>query len=360
MTSGNIVKARLQNQLLADKKASDPKAVVSHFGAIQAQDYAMSKWAVGIRTKNATDETVEKALDDGHIVRTHVLRPTWHLVAADDVHWMLELTASNIRRQMNAMNRSLKLDAAVFAKTNDIIAKALEGNRHLTREELMQILVRSGIRTDGLRSSHIMFAAELDRIVCNGIRKGKQNTYALLDEKVKNPKKLLREEALAELAKRYFQSHSPAAAEDYAWWSGLSLTDARIGIAMNDTLIQESVGTKIQYRFESDSTVAVLNHVGLLPAFDEFLISYKDRSASIHDDHSAHAFTKNGIFRPLIVERGKVVGIWKRVTGKKGIVIETSFFESQNCLSITAAVEKYSRFLNQPVVVNSASEIRPL
>ncbi|HEX8270163.1 MAG TPA: winged helix DNA-binding domain-containing protein [Flavobacterium sp.] len=354
MTSKQIAQTRLQTQLLLQHTFTDVAQVVKHFGAMQAQDFAMAKWAIAVRLQCANDAAVELTLDQNHIVRTHVLRPTWHFVAAADIHWMLELSAPNIRRQSGSTNRQLGLDSVIFRKSNDIICKALEGGNHFTREELMAVLAQNGIPTDGLRSSHIMFEAELEGLVCNGIRKGKQQTYSLLDEKVANKIKYSKYEAIAELAKRYFTSHGPATIKDFGWWSGLSLADAKKGAVMNQDILECITSDSQQYYLPKELVLDYGESVHLLPAFDEFLISHKDRSASIHPDFANHAFTKNGIFRPIIVVDGIVAGVWKRLVGKDKVTIETVFFEkvSKRVLNqIKEATHQYATFVGAKSVV---------
>jgi hypothetical protein len=350
----NIANIRLASQQLAGTKFKTPKDLVSWMGAMQAQDYAMSKWAVGIRLPNATDEKIESAINKGEIIRTHLMRPTWHLVSADDIYWLLELTAPHIKPAMNSTNKMLELNDALFSKSNKIIEKALSGNNHLTREELMSLLQKNKISTDGLRSIHIMFHAELDGIVCNGIRRGKNSTYALLSERVPKINKLLRDEALALLAKRYFTSHCPATLKDFIWWSGLPVKDARNALEMvKSNFISETINGETYWLTNSFAKIKTVEpSVYLLPAFDEFLISYKDRSASFPLGNHKKAFTSNGIFRPVIVINGHVTGIWKRTVKKDIVLIETGLFQPHNKLEkelVEKAAIKFGGFLNKKV-----------
>jgi hypothetical protein len=350
----DISSARLQSQLLKDPKFKSAKDGVQYFGAMQAQDYQMSKWAVGVRLPDATDALIEKALDKGEIIRTHILRPTWHLVASDDIHWMLELTGQNVMRQMGSSSRMLDLDEKIFAKSNNIISKALEDGSHLTREELMEILHHCGIKTNELRGLHLLFYAELSGVICSGERKGKHHSYGLLDQRVKKTKNFTKEEALAELGNRYFTSHGPASQKDFAWWSGLSIADSKLAIELNKThLISEILDGQTYYRKDFE-VIQAENSVLLLPAFDEFLIAYKDRSASIHNDHSKHAFTNNGIFRPIIVVNGQVCGTWKRTIKKDKVIIETNIIQKITKVAekqIRSEVDRFGEFLDKTVEI---------
>lgn len=343
-----IAQQRLHNQGIINTTFTKPSEVVAHLGAMQAQDYPMSKWAVGLRLPHATDESIEAAINEGSIVRTHILRPTWHLVAAQDIRWMLALTAPQVHQLVAYMYRQLELGDALLSRSNTIIAKALEGNNHLTRAELMAELDKEGINTSELRSAHLMFHAELNGIVCSGAMRGKQITYALLDERVPTTNSLAREEALAELAKRYFVSHGPATLQDFVWWSGLKVADARAGLEMiKSALISENIDDQL-FWFPSLTSSFPKNTVHLLPAFDEFMVSYKDRTASLSSDNHTTAITGNGIFKPIVVVNGKVEGTWKRSVQKDKVKVETAFFNSSfDKVQLSSAIEQYTHFLGK-------------
>ena len=297
-------------------------------GAMQAQDYEMAKWAVGIRLPGSTDSIIEEALSNGEIIRTHLLRPTWHLVAASDIYWLLDLTAPHVRRLIAGANRKLGLDETVLRKSQEIIGKALAGNNYQTRAELMARLQGAGIKTNDLRSAHIMFDAEMAGLVCNGPRKGKQGTYALLRERVPVQTLLSREEALTELARRYFTSHGPATVKDFAWWSGLTLTESRKAIELAKRHLQSMHINAQTYWLSQEATNAepVPEQIHFLPAFDEFLVSYCERSASLDQEKARQAISLNGIFKPVIVVDGQVVGLWKRAVKLKALSLELTFF----------------------------------
>ncbi len=193
-------------------------------GAMQAQDYAMAKWAIGARLAGTTDRKVESSINNGEILRIHVLRPTWHFVAADDIHWMLQLSAPKIKSSLATRHKQLELSESVITKTNSIIEKTLSKEIYLTRDELADEFHKAGIRTDDNRLSHILFRSEMDGIVCSGPIKENKLTYALLHERVPHKKEFSRDESLAELAKRYFNSRCPATLEDFIWWSNLTVT----------------------------------------------------------------------------------------------------------------------------------------
>lgn len=350
-----ISKQRLHSQHISGDEFKTVKELVQWMGAIQAQDYSMAKYAIGVRLKNSTDRIIEEAINNGEIIRTHVLRPTWHFVTAEDVRWMLQLTAKNLNRALSSNNKRLELDEKTFTKANTIIEKLLRDGKHLTRKEIMQALEKKGIKTGDLRAGHIMFRAETDLVVCNGIKKDKQFTYALFDERVPYAKGLAKEEALAQLAQRYFLSHGPATVKDFAWWSGLSLKDATTGLeSIKSKLKFEKYGDDVYWFSKQTASKKNKSNITLLPAFDEFLISYKSREISLDMKHAPRAFTNNGIFNPLIVHNAKVIGTWKPQY-KKQIFITASFFndptEKQKQQTIKA-VKEFGRFLQKPSQVS--------
>src|SRR5216684_6032669 len=233
MTNLDIAHQRLHNQLISQPTNDAPGDVVQWLGAVQAQDYAAAKWAVGLRSAGVTSDAIERAFADGAILRTHLMRPTWHFVSPADIRWILALTAPRVNAVNAYYYRKLALDDAVFMHSNAMLAKALQGGKQLTRPELTSVLQQVGIATDDLqRFTYIMMRAELDGIVCSGARRGKQFTYALLDERAPQARTLDRDEALAELTRRYFTSHGPATLQDFVWWSGLAAIDAKAGIEM--------------------------------------------------------------------------------------------------------------------------------
>ncbi len=346
MTLLDIANSRLHSQHITKEKFKTAADIVSWMGAMQAQDYDMSKWALGVRLPSSTEEDIEKAIDSGKIIRTHVLRPTWHLVSADSIYWMLELTAPRIKSTMASRDRELELTDTLLKKSNVLLEKALIGNKHLTREELVAKLNQASIPTNDNRASHILLHAELDGIICSGASKDKKQTYALLQERVSQPKQITKEEALGRLAKTYFSSHGFATLQDFVWWSGLSVGDAKKAMEMiKSDFIQVQVEGDVYWVVNSFAeSKKNSSSVYLLPAFDEFIISYKNRTAYISIEHQKKAFTSNGIFKPVIVVNGKVTGIWKRTIKTENVLIEMEFFGPHNELTIQAIEEKAGQF----------------
>jgi hypothetical protein len=249
-------------------------------------------------------------------------------VSPEDIRWMLELTAPRIKAAMKFREKYLELTEKILTKTNNIILKALGEREHLTREEILSHILKARIRTDENRSSHILLRAELDGIICSGISKGNKRTYTLLEKRVPVTKRLNKDEALAKLAKKYFLSHCPATLQDFIWWSGLSVTNAKHALEMvKSNFIPEKIDSQT-YWLSNSFSVPVKNNNAchLLPAYDEFMISYKDRNASLNFEHHSKSISANGIFRPVIVVNGQVKGLWKRSITDNIVIVEPDFF----------------------------------
>lgn len=350
MKAIDLTQQRLINQHLASPVYHDPAEIVYHMGAIQAQDFAGAKWAIAQRLQGATDAVIEKAFTDGDIIRTHVMRPTWHFVHPKDIRWMLELTAPRIQALAGFRHRQLKLDAPIFSKCEKTLTKVLSGNKQLSRDEIAAALQQAGIATDEQRFVHIMMQMELIGLVCSGGRQGKQFSYTLLDDRVPSVKPLDRQDALAVLAERYFISRGPATLQDYVWWSGLTVADAKAGLEMvKDKLISETLD-KATYWFakRSDVPKSKVPAALLLPNYDEYIISYKDRSAAINMAHINKADPRGTIFNHTVVINGRITATWKRSFTKNRVDIEVTPFSvlsKANHAAINAATKRYVKFL---------------
>nr|WP_315151682.1 winged helix DNA-binding domain-containing protein [uncultured Flavobacterium sp.] len=355
MTHHEIANYRLASQKLLKENQNAPQEIVQHLGAIQAQDYAMAKWAIGSRC-NSTEKEIEEAINSGKIIRTHILRPTWHFVSADDIYWMLDLSRSQVKRLFTSLARQHGYDDKKLDQVNSSIEKLLTGNNHLTRDEIMQELNIQKASGD-LSPVIIMMNAELEGVVCNGKMKGKQITYALLEEKVSKPQsKLTKEEGLAKLAKRYFESHGPATLLDFSWWSGFPPTTVRLAINSIESELNSIEIDNQKYWFGTNFTEVdnFCESVHFLPAFDEILISYKTREASILLEHQPKAFTNNGIFKPVILENGKVIGTWKRTLKKDHAKIETQFFnetEDHRKSIMFEGIKSFEKYLETKITI---------
>ncbi len=355
MTGLDIARRRLRNQHITEPTFEKPRDVVGWLGAVQAQDYAAAKWAVAQRTKGITEAAIEQAFTEGAILRTHLLRPTWHFVTPADIRWMLALTAPRVNAANAYQYRKLELDDAIFAHSNTALAKALQGGKQLTRPELVSVLQQAGLATDGLRFTYLMIRAELDGIVCSGARRGKQFTYALLDERAPQARTLERDEALVELTQRYFASRGPATLQDFVWWSGLATADARSGLERVKSHFMSEVVAGQTYWFAASAppTKEVSQTAYLLPNFDEYIVGYTDRSAVFDASHTEKLDARGNIlFNHLIVIDGWVVGNWKRTLKKSAVVIElypfTPLTKAEN-QAVARAAQQYGAFLDLPV-----------
>jgi hypothetical protein len=300
-------------------------------GAVQAQDYHGAKWALALRMRHATHGLVEAAFNEGRIIRTHLLRPTWHFVTPEDIRWLLDLTAPHINRRCLGTYRRFELDEAVFKRSRKVFSKALRDGKHLTRTELREAHNKAGIPADDtVRMGHILLRAELDGLVCSGPRSGKQFTYALLEERVPPGKSLTREEALAELTRRYFNSHGPATLKDFIWWSGLTVAVAKRGIDLageKETRITRNTN-RIDYRCH------------LLPAFDEYFVAYKERE-------TFPGINNWDVLGPTIIIGGKVAGTWKQTNGRITMNVLRDLSKSERG-ALVRAEQRYLAFLNEP------------
>jgi len=325
MDNTKIAGIRLLNHQLSGTDYTTPRQIVAHFGIMQAQDFNSVKWAIGVRLRECTEESIEESFNRGEILRTHVLRPTWHFITSENIRWMLQLSAKRILQSMKSRDRELGLTDEIYGKCYRIIEKTLEKEDCATREELTKILYDAGVKLDSSQIYHIIAGAEATGIICSGALREKKHTYALLGKRVPAIKPLTKEESLAKLARMYFMGHGPAALPDFVWWSGLSVGEARQGLeSVRAELISETIdGQKYWMPDTGSRPLTGKSELYLLPAFDEYIVGYKDRTAVITSENHRKAISSNGVFRPVMIKDGKVIGLWKKATsGKRAIVIE--------------------------------------
>lgn len=351
----DTAKKRLINQGLVRPALKTAREVVAMLGAVQAQDYAGAKWGIAQRTRGLSDAQIDKEIDDGTIIRTHVLRPTWHFVAATDIGWMLELTAPRVHAANAYWYRWLEVDDAVARRSRSVLTKALGEGKHLTRVELGQMLTRARIQVqEPVRLACIVMRAELDGLICSGARRGKQFTYTLLEGRVTNPAKLERDAALAELTRRYFTTRGPATVDDFSWWSGLTKADARRGVeAAASHLRHESIEGKSYWSPDAGGVARIsapLPH--LLPNYDEYIVSLKDRSAyGARLQSSGVKPRASALSGNALVINGQIVGGWRRTLVGRSVVIEPKplirLSETEK-RAVGVAARKFGRFLDLP------------
>ena len=355
-----IAQLRLQRQRIVGAKFDTPAEAVAWLGAIQAQDYTASLWAIGLRMREATLAKVEQAIAERRIVRTWPMRGTLHFVAAEDARWMSALMTPRVIAASKArLQREFGLDDAVLAHCRKVLVKALRDGRFLTRNDLYAILEKAGIATAKQRGIQITGRLAQEGLLCLGPRADKQPTFVLLDEWVVAHRAMDREQALAELARRYFRSHGPATAQDFAWWSGLTLKDVRVAIQLVGTdLQQETIDDRACLQAgDTIATSEALRAPQLLPAFDEYLVAYRDRSDALEARFSRQVIGVNGLFNPSLVIDGRIVGTWKRSLGPTGIVIGLCPFRAllkKEMKALHSVARRHGDFMGMPVRLQQA------
>lgn len=352
----DLIAARLSNELLVGSTLIHPEDVVRRLGAVQAQEYAHARWGLAQRLASATDAAIAQAFDDGRILRTHVLRPTWHFVTPEDIRWILSISRPRVHAANGYSYRTNNLDDKTRTRAAQVIVDALEGHKHLTRTEIAAALKRARLPSSGQALGCLLMHAELEALICSGPRRGKQFTYALVDERAPIASSLEVDDALAELAFRYFTSHGPATVRDFVWWSGLTVAQAKTGIDVLGRRLQcrEIDGKMCWFGAEGAPHRVVRPIVHLLPIYDEFLIAFKDREWStslVPPDAGRPAISS--FYHQLVVD-GRVEGSWTRTLGREEVTIEVTPFSTLSPAvwkAVHAAANRYGLFLGLPATV---------
>jgi hypothetical protein len=327
-----------------------PEEVVGWLGGVQSQDYGPAKWSLGERTGVAGDAAVERAFADGAILRTHVLRPTWHFVLPADIRWMLQLTGPRVHALNGYHYRQLGLDDDAFRKATAVLVEALRGGRHATRKALGARLEAEGIATGGTRLAYILMNAELDGVVCSGALDGRRHTYALLDERVPPVRGRSRDEALAELVLRYFTSHGPATAKDLSWWSSLTVAEVRKGIELVGSRLERMEVDGVSYWFAEPAPAArpPSPAVHLLQGYDEYFVGYSQSKYVLDVSGAARSRTEEFPFNHAVVLDGQVAGYWKRTVKPRSVLVEADLyvpFDGAQAAALQAAADRHAAFL---------------
>ncbi len=348
-----IVRRRLHEQRLAAEPFGTPGDAVAWFGAVQAQELAEVKWSLGERVRECVDSDVEDALARGDILRTHLLRPTWHFVAAADIRWMLALTAPRVHRAAAYGRRTRGLDGPLLARADDVLAEALRDSQPQTRNELGAALARAGIEATGPRLAHILIHAELEQVLCSGPLRAKQHTYALLDDRAPSGPQLSTAQALAELARRYLRSHGPATLTDFAWWSGLTRTQAREGIeAIAGELVSEEDDSGVEWlAFSRPDPPRAATGAFLIPTYDELTVAYRDLRM-VYAVAPAEESLWN---RPVVID-GVCVGSWARTLSARQVTVNVSLgaeLDGEQAAALQAVVERFGTFLGRPATLQT-------
>lgn len=353
---------RMHNLRLAGPRLETPEDVVGWLGAVQSQEYGLAKWSVGARATGISDAALDQAMADGRILRTHVLRPTWHFVLPRDIRWLLQVTAPRVHALNAHMYRQVGMDEAERDKSMALLVAALRGGNQLTRKELAAVLEQAGVATQGFRLAYVLMNAELNGVVCSGGLKGKQHTYALLDERAPQTDVLAHDEALAKLTLRYFTSHGPATPQDFKSWSSLTMADIRKGLEMVGSQLESQIIDGLTFWFAPPVPSATVPSptVHLLQGYDEYFAGYS-RSRYVVDV-SGRARSMPGdrpVYVGVVVLDSQVAGHWRRTLSKQSVRIEAAlyeWFDKAQTQALHAAADRHGEFLGVPATV-AASRI---
>jgi hypothetical protein len=366
VTPHDLAEWRLRSLRLTGRAFAAATDVVGWLTAVQSQDYGPAKWALGQRSAGVTDADVERAFRAGSILRTHMLRPTWHFVRPDDIRWMLELTSPRVHVGNAFMYRREELEGELLARCTQLVVSALEGGNHLTRKELEARLQRAGIATSGFRTAYILMHAELNGVICSAPHMGKQHAYALLEERAPRARKLSRDEALAELTRRYFTSHGPATIKDFRWWSSLTVSDIKRGLALVGSQLEKITIDGVSY-WHAEAPLAGEprpRRLHLLQGYDEYIVGYSESKYVFDASGAARSpMTQRLSFTGAVVLDTQVVGHWRRAIGKDAVEIEVAPYGplgTTQMQALEAEAERHGAFLGLPakLVIGGAGTAR--
>lgn len=358
MDIATIPALRLQSQHIKQADFARAEEVVAWMGAMQAQDYAGALWSIALRTQSLTKAAVEQAIVDREIVRTWPMRGTLHFIAAKDARWMVQLLAPRATAAAASRRRSLELTDTILEKSKQLLETALSGEVALSRQTLCDLLDTHGIATAGQRGIHILRYFSEQGLLCFGPHEGKQPTFVLMNEWLPRTPEKSREEALFELTRRYFTSHGPATLHDFAGWANITLGDARRGLALSGSELQQTEINQKTYWHSPNFKISQQPSLFLLPGFDEYLLGYKDRSAVLVPEYANRIIPgNNGVFQATIVSDGQVIGIWKRTTKAKSTLIRLEPFTALSKAeknTVSQQARRYEAFLQSPVEITYA------
>lgn len=354
----DIAHTRLHNQRLADNPLGAPVEVVRWLGAVQAQDYGPARWSLGERSRGAVDGDVDRAMAEGTILRTHMLRPTWHFVLPADIRWVQELTAPRVHAQNAYYYRQTGLDDGVRKKARRAMVDALRGGNHLTRGELQRVLEREGIAAKGIGMAYILMDAELDCVICSGPLKGRQHTYALLEERAPAARTLTRDEALAELVVRYFTSRGPATAKDMRFWSSLPLADIQRGLEMAaPRLRHQEIEGRTFWSATLDAGPRIPSpRVHLLQGLDEYFVGYGESRGFCDHSGVRPSLVDRAIYNGAVILDSQLAGHWKRTVSKRAVTFAVALrmdFDAAQMQALQAAADRHGAFLGIPASVEA-------
>ncbi|SRR5215204_510712 len=353
----SITNLRLYNQHITQSRFVEPDEIVRWLGAVQAQDYLGSLWGIGLRLKSSNESEIEKAIESRKIVRSWPMRGTLHFVASEDLRWMLKFLTPRVIQRCAGLYKQAGLDNKVFAKSSKLLSAALRTEQRLTRKDIYAVWERARIPTGGQRGLHILGHLAQTGLICFGARKGKQQTFVLLDEWLPSSKMLQKDQAFAKLTLTYFQSHGPARIQDFSWWSGLTIAEATQAVrSLGSQLVAEKLDEQTHYILPETQQQKTSQHVFLLPSYDEYFVAYKNRNAAFNSKIIKNIKQLgNGIFTSPIVINGLMAGYWKRSFMKDKVLIETNVVSSISKSAsdaMEAAARRFGKFLKMPIEVS--------
>ena len=344
----NPVAIRLLNQQLVAPQFIDPAEVVSHMGAMQAQEYRMMRWAVEMRTRKPSARTFKAAFDSGQIIRLHLMRGTWQLVAAEDYWPFIKLCAPKaiaVTKGWMSSNRISIPDEEVMS-IRDILAQTAADKGSVTKEDFVQALTERDIHMDAHRLSYHIRMAEMSGTLCSGELLSMKATYALTADKVKPSGEMDRDEALVLFTRKYFHSRQPTTLEDFVWWSGLNIGDCRKGIALlgNSIHVERYQGREFFLTDDCRMRGFRKGRYLLIPPYDEYLIGYKSRDIVLSTEHTHRAHNNSGIFQPVIAHNGIICGNWSPF---KDTCQATFFDAGHDTTALEPAWQAYQHYKNK-------------
>ncbi len=363
VSADDIAARRLTAHGLLRPAGATAADVVRGMGAVQAQDSLAAKWAIGVRLPAAAsrETAIDEALAQGSIVRVHAMRWTWQLVAPEDVRWILALVGPRMIARSARRFRQLGLDEEMFRRCRSVLEKTFGRHDALTRDELRSAFAEARIDASKERLSFILGRSELEGVLCSGTLRGRRPTWRLLERWAPPPPRSLagpakgsidRPAAVAELARRYFTTHGPAALDDFVWWSGVTIAEARAGLdAIKGSLVGDTFAGRTVWRVDRRPTKLPSPSVHLLPAFDEYFVAYRHRDAVVPPEQARRLNAGGGMLNPAVIVDGKIVGLWRRVLGsKQTVVVTTSLFaplSADQRAGLAEATRRYARFLGR-------------
>ncbi|MBN9658822.1 MAG: AlkZ family DNA glycosylase [Acidobacteria bacterium] len=344
VTHHEIALLRLHNHSLWTQSESQPAGLLRRLGAVQAQEFAYAKWSIGQRTSGATHEHIQQAYAAGAVLRTHVLRPTWHFVHPADIRWLVDLTAPRIRILNGFTQREHGIEESMLRRSNAVLAKALKGGHHLTRTELAAKLAAARLPSAGVPLAYLVMHAELSKLICSGTMRGKQHTYALMDEWVPAAPSIARDEALAELARRYFVTRGPATVRDFAVWSSLTLAEARRGLqAVQPALERIQADAREYWLAPMESSFSMKTpRIDFVQCYDEYIMSYSES----RDVLGVGALERPELVHFILLD-GHRIGRWRHQLGKGEAEVQTSLdrpLKAREAAALQSAIRRYQQF----------------